>query len=48
MPDFLTTTICFGGPDLRTAYVTLGSSGRVVMPDWDVPGPKLPYGLGSA
>ena len=23
MPDPVTTNICFGGPDLRTAYVTL-------------------------
>lgn len=48
MPDFLTTNICFGGPDLRTAYVTLGSSGRVVTLDWDVPGLQLAHGLGSA
>jgi gluconolactonase len=38
MPDFLTTNIAFGGPDRRTAYVTLGSTGRVAMIDWDVPG----------
>src|SRR3546814_2801752 len=30
MPAFLTTNICFGGPDLKTAYITLGSSGRIV------------------
>jgi len=48
MPDFLTTNICFGGPELRTAYVTLGSSGRVMMLDWDVPGLPLAHGLGSA
>jgi len=41
--DFLTTNICFGGPDRRTAFVTLGSSGRVVTFDWDVPGLKLAY-----
>lgn len=44
MPDYLTTNICFGGPDLTTAYVTLGSSGRVAVLDWDVPGLKLAYG----
>lgn len=42
--DFLTTNICFGGPDMRTAYVTLGSSGRVVTMDWDVPGLRLAHG----
>ena len=26
----LTTNICFGGPDLTTAYITLGHTGRVV------------------
>ena len=25
MPDPLTTNICFGGPDLRTAYITLSA-----------------------
>jgi gluconolactonase len=41
--DFLTTNICFGGPDLRTAYITLGSSGRLVKMDWDAAGLKLAY-----
>lgn len=41
--DFLTTNICFGGADRRTAYVTLGSSGRVATLDWDVPGLTLAY-----
>lgn len=43
MPDFLTTNIAFGGPERRTAYVTLGSSGRVAMLDWDVEGLPLVY-----
>ncbi|WP_336971204.1 SMP-30/gluconolactonase/LRE family protein [Sphingobium aromaticiconvertens] len=43
MPDFLTTNICFGGPDLKTAYVTLGSTGRVAVLNWDVPGLELAY-----
>jgi gluconolactonase len=42
--DFLTTNICFGGPDRQTAYITLGSSGRVVTIRWDVPGLALAYG----
>lgn len=42
-PDFLTTNICFGGPDLMTAFITLGSSGRLVTTRWDVPGLPLAY-----
>lgn len=41
MPDTLTTNICFGGPDLRTAYVTLSSTGRLVAIDWPRPGLRL-------
>ena len=26
MPDYMTTNICFGGPDLRTAFITLSST----------------------
>lgn len=33
-PDTFTTNICFGGPDLRTAYITLSGSGRLVACDW--------------
>lgn len=42
--DFLTTNICFGGADNRTAFVTLGNSGRVLTLDWDVPGLALNFG----
>lgn len=41
--DYMTTNICFGGPDLRTAYLTLSSSGRLVAMDWPRPGLKLNY-----
>ncbi|MEO8298205.1 MAG: SMP-30/gluconolactonase/LRE family protein [Burkholderiales bacterium] len=41
LPDPLTTNICFGGPDLRTAYVTLSSTGRLVALDWPRPGLAL-------
>jgi gluconolactonase len=34
MPDVMTTNICFGGPDLGTAYVTLSAGGRLVSFDW--------------
>ena len=41
--DYMTTNICFGGPDLRTAFITLSSSGRLVAMDWPRPGLKLNY-----
>ncbi|TVS12894.1 MAG: SMP-30/gluconolactonase/LRE family protein [Gammaproteobacteria bacterium] len=34
LPDPLTTNICFGGPDLGTAYVTLSSTGKLVSFPW--------------
>lgn len=43
MPDMMATNICFGGDDLRTAYVTLGFTGRVAMVDWDEAGLKLAF-----
>jgi gluconolactonase len=43
LPDLYTTNICFGGPDLRTAYVTLSNSGRLVALDWPRPGVRLNY-----
>jgi gluconolactonase len=42
-PDPLTTNICFGGADLRTAYVTLSGTGKLVRMDWPVPGMKLNF-----
>jgi len=42
-PDLYTTNICFGGPDLRTAYVTLSMGGRLVAADWPRPGLALHY-----
>ena len=44
MPDRITTNICFGGPDMRTAYVTLSSTGQLAKTQWDVPGLRLNYG----
>ncbi len=41
MPDVYTTNICFGGPDLRTAYVTLSGSGKLVAFEWERPGLRL-------
>jgi gluconolactonase len=36
--DLLTTNICFGGEDLRTAYITASGTGRLVVTDWARPG----------
>jgi gluconolactonase len=41
MPDIFCTNICFGGPDLRTAYVTLSSAGQLVAMEWPRPGLPL-------
>ncbi len=43
LPDPLTTNICFGGDDLRTAYVTLSGTGRLVAMDWPRPGLRLNF-----
>ncbi|MEO7408628.1 MAG: SMP-30/gluconolactonase/LRE family protein [Vicinamibacterales bacterium] len=36
--DPLPSNICFGGPDRRTAFITLGGSGRLVACEMRVPG----------
>ena len=41
MPDPMTTNICFGGPDMRTAFITLSWTGRLVAVDWPTAGLKL-------
>ncbi len=43
LPDPLVTNICFGGPDLRTAYMTLSGTGQLVAMEWPRPGLALPY-----
>lgn len=42
-PDYLVTNICFGGEDLRTAWVTASSTGRLYKARWPRPGLKLAY-----
>jgi gluconolactonase len=44
MPDLYTTNICFGGPDLKTAFITLSVSGKLVAMDWPRAGVPL-HGL---
>jgi gluconolactonase len=41
--DPIVTNICFGGPDLRTAYITLSLTGRVVSCRWPRPGLALAF-----
>jgi gluconolactonase len=41
--DPLTTNICFGGPDFKTAYLTLSGTGRLVSMPWPHKGLKLNY-----
>jgi gluconolactonase len=43
MPDVYPTNICFGGPDLRTAYITLSASGQLGVMQWPEPGLKLNF-----
>ncbi len=43
MPDPLTTNICFGGEDMRTAYITLSGTGKLVSTRWETPGLKLEF-----
>lgn len=42
-PDDGPTNICFGGPDLKTAYITLGGSGKLLAMEWPVPGMPVPF-----
>jgi len=43
LPDLYVTNICFGGPDLRTAYICLSHEGRLVAMDWPRPGLALNF-----
>jgi gluconolactonase len=41
--DPFTTNICWGGPDLKTAYITLSGTSRLVATEWARPGLALHY-----
>jgi gluconolactonase len=43
MPDVYPTNICFGGPGLRTAYITLSAAGQLGAMEWPEPGLKLNF-----
>ena len=42
-PDMYTTNICFGGADMRTAYLTLSGVGHLVAIRWPEPGLRLNF-----
>ena len=41
--DRITTNICFGGADMRTAYITGSRGGLLLTTTWDVPGHRLHF-----
>lgn len=43
LPDLFTTNICFGGPDLKTAYITLSGTGQLISMKWPVAGLPLNF-----
>jgi gluconolactonase len=42
-PDLIVTNICFGGPDLRTAWITASGTGKLFRARWPRPGLKLNF-----
>lgn len=45
VPDLLVTNLCFGGPDMRSCYVTLSHQARLICLDWHEPGLALNFAL---
>lgn len=43
LPDSAVTNLCFGGPELRTAFVTLAHEGMLMSLDWHEPGLRLNF-----
>ncbi len=42
-PDIFTTNICWGGDDMRTAWITLSGSGKLAQMRWPRPGLTLAH-----
>jgi gluconolactonase len=42
-PDIYTTNICFGGKDMRDAWITLSGTGRLGKARWSEPGLRLNF-----
>ncbi len=43
LPDLIVTNICFGGDDMRDAWITLSGTGLLVKCRWPEPGLKLNF-----
>jgi gluconolactonase len=43
LPDAAVTNLCFGGSDLRDAYISMSAAGSVVRIRWPEPGVRLPF-----
>ncbi|MGB2239223.1 MAG: SMP-30/gluconolactonase/LRE family protein, partial [Pseudomonadales bacterium] len=43
MPDVLTTNVAFGGEALKTAYITLSATGKLVSMPWPEAGLRLNF-----
>jgi gluconolactonase len=42
-PDPLVTNVCFGGEDMRDAFITLSATGRLIKARWPRPGLRLNF-----
>ena len=43
LPDRYATNLCFGGPDMRTAYITLATTGKLIAMQWPRAGLPLNF-----
>lgn len=43
MPDVYPTNICFGGSDMKTAFITLSGTGQLAAMNWPEPGLRLNF-----
>jgi len=43
VPDVMPTNICFGGADMRDAWITAGAGGRLLKTRWPRPGARLSF-----
>jgi len=43
LPDIYVTNLCFGGPDLKTAWLTLSATGQLVSMPWPEAGLRLHF-----
>jgi gluconolactonase len=43
LPDRMVTNICFGGPDMRDAFITMSGVGQLIRMRWPEPGLKLNF-----